>query len=246
MKLAWVSWTSLSLRNLDMMKYLYCTALIIFLFPYNAFSQETDSLKYYINRFTDQTLTERERKEAGLKIRDMQRERYFRSKRETAGDTLILGLEGQIRAGFQQIDAATEQLMAIASNVEINNAVRWKALRTLSEINTFMADSFLVANIDYIHNLGEYTGGSSGEIEFYYPCFGLLRSKAALNYSLIRPILCNLHTPKSESELYLINIILSYAIGSEKLLRYWEDFMLSNPEYFAIYKNLESLRNIKK
>lgn len=224
-----------------MMRYLYCTALFIFLFANSAFSQEPDSMKYYLNRFKDQTLSEQERKVAGNKIADLQKESYFRLKRETAGDTLILGLEGQIAAGVRQIDAATEQLIAIVSNVEINNGVRWKALRILSEINTFMADSFLVANIDYIHNLGEYTGGSSGEIEFYYPCFGLLRSKAALNYSLIRPILCNLHTPKSESELYFINIILSYAIGSEKLLRYWEDFMLSNPEYFAIYKNLESL-----
>jgi hypothetical protein len=231
---------------LDTMKNLYCTALLIILFANAAFSQETDSMKYYVNRFADRTLSEQERKEAGQKIRDLQRERYFRSKREAVGDTLPPDLEGQIAAGFRQIDAATEQLMAIASNVEINNAVRWKALRTLSEINTFMADSFLVANIDYIHNLGEYTGGSSGEIDFYYPCFGLLSSKSARNYTLIKPILSNLHTPKTESELYFIDMLLLGIFGTKESVRLWEDHMLSNPEYFTIYKNLESLINIKK
>ncbi|MCC6600744.1 MAG: hypothetical protein IT223_08730 [Crocinitomicaceae bacterium] len=228
------------------MKNLYCTSLLIFLFANAAFSQETDSMKYYVNRFADRTLSEQGRKEAGLKIRRLQKERYFQSKREAAGDTLLPYLEDQIAAGFRQIDAATEQLIAIVSNVEINNAVRWKALRTLSQINTFMADSFLVANIDRLNYLGEYSGGSSGEIDWMYPCFGLLSSKSALNYTLIKPILSNLHTPKTESELYFIDMLLLGIFGTEESVRLWEDHMLSNAENFVISKNLESLRDIKK
>jgi hypothetical protein len=153
------------------MKNLYCTTLLIFLFANAAFSQETDSMKYYVNRFADRTLSEQERKEAGLKIRALQKERYFQSKRETAGDTLLPDLEGRIAAGFRQIDAATEQLIAIVSNVELNNAVRWNALRAVSQVNTVMADSFLVANIDRFNYLGEHPGGAGGEIEIKQPGF---------------------------------------------------------------------------
>lgn len=203
-------------------------------------------MKYYVNRFADRTLSEQERKEAGLKIRNLQKERYFQSKRETAGDTLIPDLEGQIAAGFRQVDAATEQLIAIVSNAELNNAVRWKALRAVSQINTVMADSFLVSNIDRFNYLGEHPGSAGGEIDWMYPCFGFLSSKSALNYTLIKPILSNLHTPKTESELYFIDMVLLGVFGKEELVRLWEDHMLANAENFVISKNLESLRDIKK
>ena len=228
------------------MKDLYCTALLLFLFANAAFAQETDSMKYYVNRFADRTLSEQERKEAGLKIRALQKERYFQSKRETAGDTLLPDLEGRIAAGFRQVDAATEQLIAIVSNANLNNAVRWNALRAVSQVNTVMADSFLVANIDRINYLGEYSGGSGGEIDWMYPCFGLLSRKSAQNYTLIKPILGNLHTPKTESELYFIDMLLLGIFGTEESVRIWEDHMLGNAENFVITKNLETLREIKK
>jgi hypothetical protein len=228
------------------MKDLYCTIFLIFLFANAAFSQETDSMKYYVNRLTDRTLSKQERKEAGLKIRGLQKERYFQSKRQTARDTLLPDLEGRIVAGFRQIDAATEQLIAIVSNVDLSNAVRWKALRAVSQINTVMADSFLVANINHFNYLGEYPGSAGGEIDWMYPCFWLLSSKAALNYTLIKPVLCNLHTPKTESELYFIDMLLLGIFGKEASVRLWEDHMLGNAENFVISKNLESLRDIKK
>jgi len=55
--------------------------------------------------------------------------------------------------------------------VDLNNAVRWNALRAVSQVNTVMADSFLVANIDRFNYLGEYSGGSGGEIEIKQPGF---------------------------------------------------------------------------
>ncbi|MBK8557065.1 MAG: hypothetical protein IPL65_15410 [Lewinellaceae bacterium] len=188
---------------------------------------------YYVKRFRDKTLSEQEHKEVGLKIRAIQKERYFQSKREIIGDTLLPNLKDQITDGFRQIDAATEQLIAIVSNVEVNSAARWEALRTLAQINTFPADSFLVANIDRIHQLGEYSGGSSGEIEWMYPCFGLLSSKSTFNYTLIKPILSNLPPPKTESELYFINILLLGIFGKEESLRLWENYMLDNAENFV-------------
>ena len=228
------------------MKNLYCASLLVFLFANAAFSQETDSIKYYVNRFADRTLSEEKRKEAGLKIRDLQKERYFQSKRETAGDTLLPDIEERIAAGFRQIDTATEQLITIISNVDLNNAVRWKALRAVSHINTIMADSFLVANIDRFNYLGEHPGGAGGEIDWIYPCFGLLSSKSALNYTLIKPILGNLHTRKTESELYFIDMLLLGIFGKEESVRLWEDHMLGHAKNFVFSKNLESLRDIKK
>ncbi|MCB0573049.1 MAG: hypothetical protein KDC61_00585 [Saprospiraceae bacterium] len=228
------------------MKYLFCAALLLFLFANAAFSQETDSMKYYVNRFTDRTLSEKEHKEAGRKIRDLQKERYFRSKSELAGDTLLPGLERRIAAGFQQIDAATEQLIAIVSNTDLSNAVRWKALYTVSQVNTYMADSFLIANIDRFNYLGEHPGTAGGEIDWMYPCFGLLSGKAALNYALVKPILGNLNVSKTEPELSFIKMLLLSIFGKEESVRLWEDLMLANAENFVISKNLESLREIKK
>ena len=79
-----------------------------------------------------------------------------------------------------------------------------------------------------------------------YTCFGLLSGKAALNYALIKPILGNLHTSKTESELYFIDMLLLSIFGKEESVRLWEDLMLANAENFVISKNLESLRDIKK
>jgi len=227
------------------MKNPFSIIFFVLLFANIASAQELDSMKYFVERFSDNTLNAEERRAAGLKIRAFQKARYLKSKTEPGADSLLL-LEKQAAAGFVQINLATERLYSMLSDTSLENAVRWKALNALAQINTYQADSILVANIDDFNYLDDHPGGAGGEIRWMYPCFSLLDQKAAFNYALLKPVFDNLSTAKTENELYFIQQLLLDIFSDERLVQVWAEAMLARTDDPVVAKNFESLKRIKK
>jgi hypothetical protein len=211
------------------------------------FAQEPDSMRYFVERFTDSTLSASERRIAGLKIRSLQKARYLNSKKDTGGaDTLIASIEQQVVMGITQVESTIKQLCEILSDPTLSNYVKWRALNILSKMNTYKADSTLIANIDSFHYLSEHPGGSGGEIAWRYPCFSLIDQKSSLNYSLLTPIIDNLATSKNEDELYLIQILFENIFSNEQLLKTWLEAWIARTDNPIMITNFESIKNIKK
>lgn len=223
-----------------------CNTVFIALFFVNMIiAQEIDSMKYYVKCFSNNALSAEERRTFGLKIRALQKSRYLKLKNKSDVDTLLLW-EKQVAVGWNQIDHATEQLYSTISDTSLENLTRSKALSVLANINTDKADSILVANIDDFNYLGEHPNGAGGEIEWIYPCFSLLNQKSAFNYRLLKPVLDNLSSIKTENELYFIQLLLLNIFNDEHLLKVWAEVILAHTDDPVVAKNFESLKNIKK
>lgn len=206
-------------------------------------AQEPDSMKYFVERFTDSKLSAEERRHAGLKIKQLQEDRYLKSKNESGiVDTLLLLSEKQATEGFVQVELATKQLYAILSDTVIDRSTRWRALNALAQINSYRTDSILIANIDDFNYFGEYPNGAGGEVAWMYPCFDLLHKKAALNYTLLNPILDNLSTEKTENELYFIRQLLVDIFSDEPLVLAWIYARLTRSDDPIVAKNFELLK----
>lgn len=220
---------------------------ILLLLTSVAGAQEQDSLKYFVERFTDSTLSASERSVAGQKIRSIQNVRYLSSSHDRIeADTLLRYAEQRMVAGLVQNEAITRQIGRILADSTVSNPVKSRALGILSKMNTCQADSILIANIDVLHYLGEPPGGAGGEIEWLYPCFSLLEQKSGLNYSLLTPIISNLTTLKNETELYLIHLLLENIFSDERLLNVWIETWLAGAYNPIVVTNLEALVNLKK
>lgn len=202
-------------------------------------------MKYYLQCFSNNALSAEERRAFGLKIRALQKSRYAKLKNTSDGDTLLLW-EKQAALGWHRIDRVTDQLYSTISDTSLENLTRRKALHALANINTDKADSILVAHIDDFNYLGEYPNGAGGETDWMYPCFSLLNQKSASNYGLIKPVMANLSSIKTENELYFIQLVLLNIFSDENLLKAWAEGMLARTDDPVVAKNFKSLKNLKK
>lgn len=229
-----------------MQKTFYVAAML--LLSASATAQEPDSMRYYVRQFADSTLSADDRRIAGQKIWALQKTRHLKSEKEAAGDgdSLILDIEQRVAARLATAEATTDQICSILQDPTSHNSVKLRALAALSALNTYRADSVLVSKIDKFNYLGEPPGSAGGEIDWMYPCFGILVKKSGRNYSLLMPIISNLKTSKTEDETLLLRALLENIFPVERLLGTWLDAWIAGADDPVMVANLEAIKNVEK
>ncbi|MCB9315198.1 MAG: hypothetical protein H6569_03585 [Lewinellaceae bacterium] len=141
-----------------------------------------------------------------------------------------------------EIDSMTALLFAIVESEKLRKPDRLYALGTLAATQTFLADSLLIANIEHFNFISEHPDGAGDEFDWMFPCFAVLSKKCSGNFNLVKPIMSNLHSPQTETALFLIKQLLVAIFSNEEILHIWLDTQIANSGNQIFIQNLTLLK----
>jgi hypothetical protein len=177
-----------------------------------------DSALILLRILTDTTLSKEKRKEIGRQLARIDREFLFNTNKYKYKKLNPVYIRNKLHSVQAQSDSLFRVLSAFARDTMSEPDDRQKALDLLAEMNTFRADSFLVACMADLCCMGEYD--IKNEIPYFFPCYDRLMRKGD-GYRLLDPILANLNVVQSEKTLKYYKHLITQALQYSGVIDAW-------------------------
>jgi hypothetical protein len=192
----------------------------------------TDSTEIYFKLTQDTTLSEQKRLEYSRKLFKAQMA-IFEIGRPKYKRLDLKALKKKQADINRQTDSLYQVLSAFVRDTAGEPNDKQKALSLLADMNTYKADSFLVACMEDLTQLGDFPSDSNaGNDEPYdYPCFYWVAKKSVENYSLLEPILANLNVLRDKEKLYFYSLLIDAVFWSDDMMEIWFKQFKNMPRY---------------